>query len=139
MSRRGFRFLTTVAVRWRDLDALGHVNNAVYFTYLETARFRYLRHLALISDAPDEVGIIIAAANCQYKSPLKLGDQVTIHIRAEELRNSSFAFAYHLETPQRRLVAQAHTIQVCYDYAEQHPVRIPEDWRRAIQAYEPNL
>lgn len=47
-----FRFSTTFEVRWRDLDAMGHVNNAVYFTYLEQTRVHYLRELGFVSSAP---------------------------------------------------------------------------------------
>ncbi len=134
-----FRFSTTLEVRWRDLDALGHVNNAVYFTYLEQARFQYLRELGLIPSDPFGIGMILAEARCQFKSPLELGERVTIHTRVSELRNSSFIFEYRIEGEDGRVAATARSVQVCYDYQNQRSVPIPDKWREAITAYEPGL
>jgi acyl-CoA thioester hydrolase len=126
-------------VRWRDLDPMGHVNNAVYFTYLEQARVHYLRELRAISTDPAEIGFILAEASCQFKSPLELGERVTIHTRVSEMRNSSFVFEYRLAGKDGRLVATARTVQVCYDYQAQRPIPILDGWRDAIVAYEPGL
>jgi acyl-CoA thioester hydrolase len=134
-----FRFSTTLEVRWRDVDALNHVNNAVYFTYLEQARLYYLRELGFAPTHPTDIGIIIAEACCRFKSPLKLGEQVTIRARASELRRSSFAFEYRIEGEDGRLAATARTVQVCYDYGRQEAIPIPAQWREAIVAYEPGL
>lgn len=139
MSKELFRFSTTVEVRWRDVDAMNHVNNAVYFTYLEQARVHYLRDLGLIPDVPAGVGFILAEASCQFTSPLTLGERVTIHIRVSELGGSSFKFRYRVEGEDGRLAAKAHTTQVCYDYDNDHSVRLPEAWRQAIVTFEPGL
>ena len=136
MAQDPFRFSTTIEVRWRDLDALGHVNNAVYFTYLEQARFGYLREVGVVPDRPSGVGIIIAEATCQFKSPLTLGEHVRVHIRVGELRRSSFTFEYRMEGEDGRLAAEAQTVQVCYDYDDQHPMPIPDAWRRAFTSFE---
>ncbi len=132
-----FRFSTTLEVIWRDLDALGHVNNAVYFTYLEYARMKYLQELNLAFRDLRDVGIILAEATCTYRSPLSLGERVTIWVRVSELHNSSFVFEYRMEGEDGRLVATARTVQVCYDYAAGRPIPIPDHWRAAITAYEP--
>ena len=134
-----FRFSTTLEVRWRDIDALGHVNNAVYFTYLEQARGHYLRELGLISSRADDAGFILAEASCQYRSPLKLAERVTIYARVCELRNTSFIFEYRVEAEDGRLAAMARSVQVCYDYRAKRPIPIPTEWREAILAYEPGL
>jgi len=134
-----FAFSTTFDVRWRDLDALAHVNNAVYFTYLEHARVHYLRHLGLAPDDPTGIGIIMAEANCRYRSPLQLAERVTVQIRIAELRSSSFTFEYTITGGDGRLAATASTVQVCYDYEAARPVRIPRFWREAITAFEPAL
>lgn len=134
-----FRFSTTLEVTWRDLDALGHVNNAVYFTYLEYARMKYLQELGLAFRTLQEVGIILAEAACTYHSPLSLGERVTIWVRVKEMGNSSFVLEYRVEGGDGRLVATARTVQVCYDYAARRSVPIPDRWRAAITAYEPAL
>ena len=134
-----FRFSITLEVRWRDLDPIGHVNNAVYFTYLEQVRIHYLRELEVVPDDPLGIGIILAQASCQFKSPLKLKERVTIYARVSELRNSSFIFEYRIEGEDGRLAATARSVQVCYDYQAQHPIPIPDEWRKTITAYEPGL
>jgi acyl-CoA thioester hydrolase len=134
-----FSHSTTLTVRWRDLDALAHVNNAVYFTYLEHARVGYLRHLGLVPDDPDAIGIIMAEATCRYLSSLRLREQVTVHIRVSEIKNSSFVFEYRISGEDGRLAATARTVQVCYDYQAAHPIRMPRTWRETIIANEPAL
>lgn len=139
MEQDPFRFSTTFEVRWRDLDALAHVNNAVYFTYLEQARFHYLREVGLLDDSLESIRFILAEASCTYRSPLRMGERVTVWVRVSELRNSSFVFEYRVEGEAGRLAATARTVQVCYDYDAGRSVRIPDDWRRRIIAYEPAL
>jgi len=134
-----FRFSTTLEIRWRDLDPMGHANNAVYFTYLEQARVHYLRELDVVPRDPAGIGFILAEASCQFKSPLQLDERVTIHTRVSQLHNSSFVFEYRMEGQDGRLVATARTVQVCYDYQAQRSIPIPDEWRQAITAYEPRL
>ncbi len=134
-----FRFSTTLEVRWRDVDALGHVNNAVYMTYLEQGRVHYLRELGLVSGGPDDIGMILAEVTCTYHAPLSMGEQVTVWVRVSELRNSSFIFEYRLEGQDGRLAATARSVQVCYDYAAGRSQPIPAHWRQVIAGYEPAL
>jgi acyl-CoA thioester hydrolase len=134
-----YRFSTTLEVRWRDVDALDHVNTAVYFNYLEQARLHYMRELGFLPPNSTDVGVIIAEASCQFKSPLKLGEQVTIRARVSEFRRSSFIFEYRIEGESGRLAATAQTVLVCYDYEGQRPSPIPDEWREAFIAYEPGL
>jgi acyl-CoA thioester hydrolase len=139
MSKELFRFSTTLEVRWRDLDAMNHVNNAVYFTYLEQARVRYLRELELVSVSPSDIGFILAEARCQFKSPLKLGERVTVYIRVSEMGRSSFVFRYRMEGEDGRLAAEATTTQVRYDYERERSVPLSDGWRQAIVSFEPAL
>jgi len=139
MPDRSFRFSITLEVRWRDVDALGHVNNAVYFTYLEQARVHYMRQVGLDFREHSDVSFIIAEACCTYHSPLTLGEQVTVHIRVSELRNSSFIFAYRVQGEDGRLAATGRTAQVCYDYRAGQSRPIPDSWRAAMVAFEPGL
>ncbi|MGD1991637.1 MAG: thioesterase family protein [Anaerolineae bacterium] len=137
MSEDRFRFSTSMEVRWRDVDALGHVNNAVYLTYLEQARVRYFEEIGL--GFSTDAGMILAEITCTYRSPLSLSEQVTVWMRVSEFRNSSFIVLYRIEGENGRLAATARSVQVCYDYQANHAVPIPDEWRAAIAAYEPGL
>ena len=134
-----FRFSTTLEVRWRDVDALGHVNNAVYLTYLEQARIHYFREVGLGFESLDDVGMILAEVTCTYRAPLQMGEHVTLRMRISELRNSSFIVLYRIEGEDGRLAATASTVQVCYDYDVDRTAPIPESWRELIVGYEPGL
>ena len=122
-----------------DIDEMGHVNNAVYFTYLEHAYVHYMRELRLAWPNADGVGFIIAHASCDYRAPLYLAEQVTIHARVTHIGRSSLEFDYRLEGGDGRLVANGRTVQVCYDYSQNRPVPILATWREAILDYEPGL
>ncbi len=139
MERTEFRFSMPIQVRWRDLDALGHVNNAVYLTYLEHARVGYVRALGLASGDPADIGFILAQVTCTYRSPLEMGEEVVVWLKTVELGNSSFVFEYRIEGDGGRLAATARSVQVCYDYQNGHSVPIPDWWRERIIAYEPGL
>jgi len=134
-----YRFSTTLEVRWRDVDALGHVNNAVYLTYLEQARVHYLRELGLGFNSPSDVGMILAEVTCTYRAPISMGERVTVWVRVSELRNSSFLFEYRMEGEDGRLAATARSVQVCYDYRAGQSMPIPGRWRDLITSYEPGL
>jgi acyl-CoA thioester hydrolase len=137
MSEDRFRFSTEMEVRWRDVDALGHVNNAVYLTYLEQARVRYFEEIGL--GFGTDAGMILAEITCTYRSPLSLSERVTVWMRVSEFRNSSFIVLYRIEGEDGRLAATARSVQVCYDYDASRAVPIPDEWRAAIAAYEPGL
>lgn len=121
-----------VQVRWRDLDALRHINNAAYITYFELARLGYIR--ALLGDSaeidpntllPVDFQFILAEVTCRYRAPATLGDELVIAIWVSRVGRKSFVFDYRI-TDERagRLVAEGCSTQVWYDYAagESRPV-----------------
>jgi len=138
-SKPSFRFSVPIEIRFRDLDALNHVNNAVYFSYMEHARFAYLRHLDLFqSDGSEsDTGMILAEATCTFKSPITLGQNVVARVRATDLKNSSFVIEYSLEDADSgQVMASGRTAQVCFDYAANKSIPIPAHWRECIQRFE---
>jgi acyl-CoA thioester hydrolase len=121
-----------IQIRWRDVDALGHVNNAVYLTYFELARLAYVR--ALLGEAapvdprtllPVEFQFILAEVTCHYRSPATLGDQLAVTVWVSQVGRKSFEFEYRIsDEVAGRLVAEGCSTQVWFDYAagESRPV-----------------
>ncbi|MEB0030061.1 thioesterase family protein [Undibacterium sp. RTI2.1] len=70
-------YTVTIPIRWGDMDALGHVNNTVYFRYMEQARLEWLTMLGCLSDENGN-GPVIINAHCTFKKPLKYPDQVEV-------------------------------------------------------------
>ncbi len=135
-----FYFHITMTVRFGDVDALGHVNNAKYLTYMEQARVSYARDILGWNTVFSALGLIMANAWVEYKSALQFGERVYVFARCTRLGNKSFDMAYLLRRDQDGqpgdIAATGFTGLVAYDYAAQQTVPIPEDWREKMLAFE---
>jgi acyl-CoA thioester hydrolase len=132
-----FIFRTPIEVRFRDIDALGHVNNAVYFTYFEMARSAYLQAISGRAFAPGEFGIVVAEARCRYRSPAFFGEQLIAEVTTCSIRSRSFELRYRITSEKDgRLVAEGTTVQVAFDNASQRAVALPPDFRQAVEQFE---
>lgn len=136
-----FRFSCEIRVRFRDLDAMGHVNNAVYFTYFEIARDAYMRSLGHRpvdeESLPKLFPFILADASCRYLAPVKLGELLKVHLRVSKIGHKSFVFEYLITADQdQRHVATGQSTQVYYDYQEQRTCAVPGDFRDRIERIE---
>jgi acyl-CoA thioester hydrolase len=122
--------------RFRDTDAMGHINNAVYITYLEVARQEYWRRL----DGSEDYGsvpFILAHVSCDFRSEALMSEVLEIGIRCEWIGAKSFAFRYEVrEQETRRLVIEATSVQVCYDYASKRSIAMPERLRAGLERLE---
>jgi acyl-CoA thioester hydrolase len=121
-----------IDVRFRDCDAFGHVNNAVYLTYLEQARVEAWHHLHGTSGLPKD--LILARVEIDYRAPATLGDRVVVRLRVAAVGTKSFTLDCEIENVRtRELVATARTVQVMYDYDEGKSVPIPPDIRARLE------
>lgn len=131
-----FRVRVPIDVRFRDTDAMGHVNNAVYFTYLEAARNAYWFRVVGGSSERD-LGFILARAECDFRAAVKFGERLVASVRVAEMGKSSFVMEYELVVPDgARVVATARTVQVSYDYASGRAQPLPDATRDAITRFE---
>ena len=126
-------FRHTLTVRFRDMDAFGHVNNAVYLTYLEEARVVFLQtHNMRSLDIPER-GTILAHAEIDYRTPARLGDVLHIDFWVSRVGNSSYEFSYKMTQDKNGvLVAEAKTVQVCFNFVLNRPIRVPAEWRNTL-------
>jgi len=128
-----FSYEITVPVRFQDLDAVGHVNNAVYATYLEEARISYTKDV-LDLDAEDS-GAVIAHLEIDYHRPVREDTEVTVAVRTGELGTSSVPMVYEIRDDDG-VVATGETVMVTVDYETGETQPIPERWREQIETYE---
>jgi acyl-CoA thioester hydrolase len=117
-------------VRFRDLDPMGHVNNAVFLTYLEQARFAFLEELGVARDL-DDMNMILARVEIDFRAPVRLGQEVEIAVRVGRCGTKSFHLYYEL-TADGMIVAEAKSVQVAYDYGRREPVPLPDEWREKL-------
>jgi acyl-CoA thioester hydrolase len=127
-------FAHRLDVRFRDCDALGHVNNAVYLTYLEQARFHHWRAAGVPSrPAGDGIpGVILARVEIDYRQPAKYGDVLEIRLALEAIGRTSFTYQYEIVSADGQLIASARTVMVSYDYAAGRPTPVPDALRDAL-------
>jgi acyl-CoA thioester hydrolase len=132
-----FRHRTSVQVRFRDTDAFGHVNNAVFFTYIELARIRYLLDV-LRPDRPfDRLPLILARVELDFRAPIFFGDDVTVETRVDRIGRSSIGMSHRITAGEAgRVVADVDTVLVTYDYERAEPMPVPPDWRDALARHE---
>ena len=130
-----FRHRTRVEVRFRDIDAFGHVNNAVTSTYVEQARVRYL-HDVLAVDPVGLMPLILATITVDYVSPILFRDSVEVGSRVDWIGSSSIAMSHGLWADDGRELARASSVLVTYDYDQARPMRVPDDWRAALATHE---
>ena len=122
-----------VTVRFRDCDPLGHVNNAVYSTYLEQARFALWRaqagvELRRAARGQGREGFILARTEIDFRSEAHEGDELEVRLTLDGFGRTSAAYSYEVvDAPTGRVVANAKSVQVWYDYEAKKPVPLTED------------
>ena len=119
-------------VRFRDCDAMGHVNHAVYFTYFEQCRLTFWREQ---TGAPSpHARVIIARAECDYRAPAHFGDELEIRLAVAEIGRSSFTLRYQItQVASAALVAVGSTVMVAYDYPSGKSVPLPDEARALLE------
>jgi|ERR1700722_1314936 acyl-CoA thioester hydrolase len=126
-----FAYRHRLSVRFRDCDAMGHVNHAVYFTYLEQCRLTFWRE-ATGTPSP-HTRVIIAHAACDYRAPAHFGDELEVRLKVGRIGGSSFTLTYEIaRVADERLIATGETVMVSYDYAAAAPVPLPDATRALL-------
>jgi acyl-CoA thioester hydrolase len=128
-----------LSVRFRDCDPLGHVNNAVYLTYLEQARFNlWRRQFGFVAKAAGEggrrgLGFILARAEIDFTAQARYGDELEVRLGLDSVRRSSFTYVYDIANVEtQQVVARARTVQVRFDYDTQQPVAVDDALREKL-------
>ncbi len=121
-------------VVFADVDMMGHVNNAAYFTYFETARTNYLLLLKGLRAPipPPQLDFIVARASCDYKRGLRWGERCQVVIWPTHLGKTSFTFSYVIKDEAGTVVATGETIQVSHAYERASKKPIPVDLRARL-------
>ncbi|MDL5361698.1 thioesterase family protein [Halalkalicoccus sp. NIPERK01] len=126
-------FSSDIQVRFRDIDAMGHVNNAVYATYVEQARTEYFAEV--LDEGLDAVPSVLASLELSYERPILLDQSVTVGIDVPEMGRSSLPMTYEVLADGER-AATAKSVQVFLDPETEKPHPIPERFRERIAAFE---
>lgn len=129
--------ILTWPVQWGDQDAYGHVNNVVYFRWMESARIEYFRRGNWGSVDNRGVGPILASIKCDFRRQLKYPDALLISGSIVSIGRTSLKMVHRVySTTQNAVAAEGDSVLVMFDYQAQKPVAVPDDLRAKIEAFE---
>lgn len=126
-----FSHVFSCAVRWGDMDAYGHVNHALFWRYLESARIALFEEACGAADLPT---LVVAEVRCRYLAELRYPATVTVHSALQKVRGGSLEVVAEMREGAR-LCAEAQVQLVCFDPLRRKPTRLPPEFLAAIGAY----
>jgi len=130
-------FHTPIAVRFKDLDAMGHANNAVFTTYFEEARAAFCREVLGVRTI-EAFDFIVARIEINYRRPLRYGEPLSASVRVAGVGATSFTLEYRLTVPAgdgTEVVAEGLSVQVFFDYARGVKKPVPEPFLKQSRGY----
>jgi acyl-CoA thioester hydrolase len=138
-----FNHKVPIQLRFKDVDRMGHVNNANYLTYIELARVKYFEDVVGTDKKwSQQVGIILARIEIDYKAPVFLHDTIFVYTRCSRIGTKSLTLDWVIvreKMKEEEIVAQGVAVLVYYDYQEDITIAVPEDHRKKIDTYEGRL
>lgn len=136
MSDKKWIHTMRMPVRWGDMDAMGHVNNTVYFRYIETARIAWLEQIGALPD-PSGIGPVLINARCSFLKQLKYPAEIEVVSYAGAPGRSSFEVLHEIRLVEQdgsagTLHAEGAAKIVWVDFAAEKPVPLPEEVRSLL-------
>jgi len=130
------KIIADIGVRFRDIDSMGHVNNAVFFTYFEEGRKEFLHQLFHVVH-PEDYNFILAHIECDFLKPVKMTDILSLQLWISEIGQKRFNLKYRLikRDDESIVYAQGKSVQVFFDYKRNSTMPIPKDFRERIAEY----
>jgi acyl-CoA thioester hydrolase len=126
----GYAFVHREVVRFNDLDGMDHVNNAIYATYMESARLTYLESIG--AGRNPQKSLILARLEIDFRSPISFGEEVEIGVRLSRIGRKSFDLEHEIRA-DGRLAAEGKSVLVAYDYTTSSSRELPREWRELLE------
>ncbi len=133
--KSALKFSCPVAVRFHDLDAMGHAHHTLPVIYFEEARAAYWREVAGRAGVSD-IDYVLAEIRVQFKQRVLYPATLIVRAGVTHIGNASFTMAYELADQEGTLLATGESVQVMYDYATGRSMRMPEETRNRIERFE---
>lgn len=122
---------------WSEMDLFGHINNVMYFKYIQAARVNYWETIGAwsISEAV-KTGPILASCQCDFKKALHYPGVISIQTHVTEMGNTSYIINHKIYNDKKELCAEARDVIVMYDFGKNEKTKIPEIIRQAVHKIE---
>jgi acyl-CoA thioester hydrolase len=126
---------TPIQLRFSDFDMGGHVHNAAYLNYFESARIGFF--LADLGEDWDwkKEGLIIKKNTIQYEAPIFIEDKIRVQVTCNRIGSSSFSLFYEVKDVKDYLKAFGESTVVCFDYHQQNTIEIPSKMRTILEKH----
>lgn len=135
-----FRHASKPEVRFSDLDAFGHVNNAKFLTFFEEARVKYFDDIVSFPVYWSRQGLILARIECDFRDAIKHGDEITVYTRCSRIGNKSFDLDYLIEKKSKEgvtsIASTGMSVIVAFDYEKNETMAVPGVWLKDIKEFE---
>jgi len=132
-----FKHKVPVQLRFNDTDALGHINNSVYFSFYDLGKSEYFKAILGKKINPQNVDIVIVHAEVDFLSPIFLTDEIEVQTTVSAIGNKSFTLMQNiLDTKTNCIKCVCKTVMVGFDNKKQTSKPISEKWRKAISKFE---
>ena len=134
-----FKFPLSLSLRvdWSELDVLGHVNNVMYFKYLQASRVNYWEKLGLnVIEFGQEMGPLLASTQCDFRRPLFYPNTITVRASVEFMKNTSFGICHQILNEKGELAAEGHDVIVLYNFKQGAKMVVPDDLRKKVEELE---
>lgn len=126
-----------IRIDWSEMDLFGHVNNVMYFKYIQASRVNYWEQTGIGKDfSTTGIAPILASAKCDFILPLHYPGEVTLNVRMDFIKTTSFGFEHQLINHEGQVVAKAHDIMVMYDFNKNEKIPFPAEIKQFIEQLE---
>ncbi len=124
---------------WSEMDLFGHINNVMFFKFIQASRVNYWEQVGLMRDYfKDKIGPILVSTGCQFKKPLFYPDTIAVEVRVEFIKTTSIGLHHRILNSKGELSAEAHDVIVLYNFAKNEKVPIPAELKDAIGKIQKN-
>ena len=134
-----FKHITPIQLRFNDFDALGHVNNSVYFSFYDLGKTSYFADVLSKLEVAKEVGVVTGHIEVSFLLPVYPGENVAVQTAVVEIGNKSFKLLQHLvDLDTNEIKCICNTVMVCFDAKTKTTRQISDEWRKAMAEFEMN-
>ena len=139
MDKIKFKHITPIQLRFNDFDALGHVNNSVYFSFFDLGKVSYFNEVIPEISVNKEVGVVIGHIEVSFLLSVYPGENVAVETAVIEIGNKSFKLLQQLiDLDTEEVKCVCNTVMVCFDAKTKQSQPICDSWRKAMSAFEEN-
>ena len=135
MTTDRFPVKLNLRVDWSEMDLFGHVNNVMFFKYIQSSRVNFWDHVDLMARFEEtKIGPILASCSCDFKKPIHYPGNILLQVRLEFIKTTSFGLHHQILNEENELAAEAHDAIVWYDFNKNEKSPITDDMRLRFES-----